>query len=135
MTDHLTENARLRAALEFYANPDAWNQPPVRTREGLFSVEYENEASKMQRDRGKIARAALATPAPDAVQEAARVLLAACPNPLFDRLKPIIMGEVTESIGYTDDVGNERSYKRPVSWTAMKEIIGLALRAISGDRT
>lgn len=55
-------NARLAAlqeALEFYANKEAWNQPPVQTREGLLSIEYENQASKVQSDRGKIARAAL----------------------------------------------------------------------------
>jgi hypothetical protein len=53
------ENKRLREGLAFYANPDAWNHPPVKTRNGLISVEYENEASQLQKDRGKIARAAL----------------------------------------------------------------------------
>ena len=47
---------RMRGALEFYADKDAWSQPPVRTREGLISVEYENQASKVQRDRGDFAR-------------------------------------------------------------------------------
>jgi len=51
--------AALQEALEFYANKEAWSQPPVRTREGLLSIEYENQASKVQGDRGKIARAAL----------------------------------------------------------------------------
>ena len=124
MTDLHTENARLRAALQ---NVMGHVDTPIGRRRliaGSSIPEWLTDA-----------RAALATPAPDAVQEAARVLLDACPNPLFDRLKPIIMGEVTESIGYTDDVGNERSYKRPVSWTAMKEIIGLALRTLAGERT
>lgn len=53
------ELERLRAALEFYADKDGWTQPPVKTREGLISVEYENQASKIQRDRGKVAREAL----------------------------------------------------------------------------
>ncbi len=55
----LEREAKLKAALEFYADKTPWNQPPVKTREGLFSVEYENTASMMQKDRGKIARAAL----------------------------------------------------------------------------
>ena len=57
MNDRITA---LEEALEFYADQSAWTQPPVKTRDGLLSVEYENQASKMQRDRGDIARAALA---------------------------------------------------------------------------
>ncbi len=53
------ENKRMREGLAFYANPDAWNQPPIKTRNGLISVEYENEASQLQKDRGNVARAAL----------------------------------------------------------------------------
>ena len=53
MTDHLTENARLRAALEEIVHG--------------YGPQH---LSKYARD---VARAALATPAPDAVQEAARV--------------------------------------------------------------
>lgn len=55
---------RLEAALQFYADTSGWNQPPVKTREGLFSIEYENQASKIQRDRGSVARQAL-TPTAD----------------------------------------------------------------------
>lgn len=57
MNDRITA---LEEALEFYADQSAWTQPPVKTRDGILSVEYENQASKMQRDRGDIARAALA---------------------------------------------------------------------------
>ncbi len=57
MNDRITA---LEEALEFYADQSAWTQPPVKTRDGLLSIEYENQASKMQRDRGDIARAALA---------------------------------------------------------------------------
>lgn len=53
----------LTEALAFYADRNGWNQPPVKTREGLLTVEYENHASKIQRDRGAKARAAL-TPTP-----------------------------------------------------------------------
>ncbi len=59
-TDKLrAEVEKLRAALEFYADKEAWSQPPVKTYEGLFTVEYENAASKVRQDRGRIARAAL----------------------------------------------------------------------------
>ena len=54
--------AELEGALGFYADKSGWNQPPVKTRDGLISVEYENQASKIQRDRGSIAHAALSTP-------------------------------------------------------------------------
>ncbi len=55
---------KAETALQFYADKSGWNQPPVKTREGLLSVEYENQASKIQRDRGAIARQAL-TPTAD----------------------------------------------------------------------
>ncbi|KPF74541.1 hypothetical protein IP68_12285 [Blastomonas sp. AAP25] len=47
-------------ALRFYADPEAWKHLPVKTREGLLGVEYENEAYKVHKDRGGIARAILA---------------------------------------------------------------------------
>ena len=53
------EYEALVEALEFYADKSGWNQPPVKTRDSLISVEYENQASKIQRDRGRIAVAAL----------------------------------------------------------------------------
>jgi len=56
----LIEVRALVEALEFYADKSGWNQPPVKTRDGLISVEYENQASKIQSDRGKRATAALA---------------------------------------------------------------------------
>lgn len=51
-----------REALEFYADETAWNQPPIKTRAGLLGIEYENQASKVRWDRGRIARLALAQP-------------------------------------------------------------------------
>lgn len=66
------------------------------------------------------------------IAAAAQALLDACPNPIFDQLKPALMGEVTERVGYTDEDGNEAYYDRPVSWDAMKEIIRAALRALKG---
>lgn len=67
------------------------------------------------------------------VEAAARVLLDSCPNPIFDQLKPALMGEVTERVGYIDDDDREAYYDRPVSWDAMKTIISAALRAIAGE--
>lgn len=73
------------------------------------------------------------TLAPDAgIAAAAQVLLDACPNPIFDQLKPALMGEVTERVGYTDEYGNEAYYDRPVSWDAMKEIIRATLAIMTG---
>ena len=66
------------------------------------------------------------------IAAAAQVLLDACPNPIFDQLKPALMGEVTERVGYTDEDGNEVYYDRPVSWDAMKEIIRAALAIMTG---
>lgn len=62
------ENARLIAAapdlleaLAFYADETAWNQPPVKAiAHELLGPAYENQASKVRLDRGRIARAAIA---------------------------------------------------------------------------
>lgn len=54
------EVERMREALEFYADKEAWNQPPVKTvSHELLGPAYENAASRVRLDRGKIARAAL----------------------------------------------------------------------------
>ncbi|MCX5581450.1 hypothetical protein [Kaistia terrae] len=53
------ENAGMLEALEFYGDETAWNQPPVKTHAGLLGIEYENQASKVQKDRGRLARAAI----------------------------------------------------------------------------
>ncbi len=58
--DLIAEVERLRGALRFYADKEAWTQPPVRVFDGEFGPAYQNAASKMQMDRGKIALAALA---------------------------------------------------------------------------
>lgn len=49
----------MREALEFYADESAWNQPPIKTRETELGTAYENQASKVRWDRGRIARKAL----------------------------------------------------------------------------
>jgi hypothetical protein len=78
------------------------------------------------------AESAEATPV--TVEEAARVLLAACPNPLFDQLKPVMMGEIVERFTGQDEDGEEISYTRSVSWDAIKQVIRFALRALAGEK-
>lgn len=65
------------------------------------------------------------------VREAAQVLLSACPNPIFDDLKPVLIGEFSERIEVKNEDGDDESVDIPVSWTVTKEIIFAALRALS----
>ena len=67
MTDHLTENARLREALAYYADQFCEGFCNDLPEAGTYHISMDDRCS------GCKARAALATPAPDAVQEAARV--------------------------------------------------------------
>lgn len=55
------QRAELLAALEFYGELTGWNQPPVQTSDHeIFGKAYQNQASKIQTDRGKLARAVIA---------------------------------------------------------------------------
>ena len=65
-TDLTAENARLRAALAFYSDEHNCGYDVGVTNYGLSC-----DVGEIIRDGGNIARAALATPAPDVVQEAA----------------------------------------------------------------
>lgn len=103
MTDLLTENARLRAALRYMVNHAKWSEE----NEGVYW-----EATK-------IAQAALATPAPDAVQEAARVLLA----------DGVAMQTLVDfQLRHSATASTKARSMRHVQMKA-------ALRAIAGDRT
>ena len=106
MTDLLTENARLRAALE------AVVQFQSLTFTGPFAAHNKGRTWK---DIMREAMSALATPAPDAVQEAARVLLAA---PYSD----------VQSAFYAIDKARDDD-------EGPEETFAAALRAIAGDRT
>lgn len=66
MTDHLTENARLRAALAYYADQFCEGFCNDLPEAGAYHISMDDRCS------GCKARNALTTPAPDAVQEAAR---------------------------------------------------------------
>lgn len=69
------------------------------------------------------------------VREAARVLADNTPNPVFDTLKPVLMGEHHLTLTGQDDQGDEFSYQEPVPWTVQKEIIRDALAALAKDPT
>jgi len=63
--------------------------------------------------------------------EAARVLLDGIPNPIFDALKPVLIGEHHVSLPALDDDGREHVRKVNVPWVVQKQIIAAALRAIA----
>ena len=67
------------------------------------------------------------------VQEAAKVLLAGVPNPIFDDLKPVLMGEFKQDFTSVDEDGDEIERSLSISWDVTKQIIHAALRAIAGD--
>lgn len=67
------------------------------------------------------------------VREAAKVLLAGVPNPIFDDLKPVLMGEFKQDFTSVDEDGDEIERSLSISWDVTKQIIRAALRAIAGD--
>ena len=121
MTDLLTENSRLRAALEEIARemhyPMGIGIPPQPT------------------SAARLARAALATPAPDAVQEAARVLLTD-PAAVM-ALAEAYDREDSAQRGEPDPHGAlfENEPCRAEWLDERKHCAAAALRAIAGDRT
>jgi len=78
------------------------------------------------------ARAAIAAMEPS-VAQAAKVLLDACPNPIFDDLKYPLMGEFSQTQPFVDENGDEDSMKVTIEWTVIKEIIEATLRALSKE--
>lgn len=68
---------------------------------------------------------------PMTVAEAAKVLLANTPNPIFDVLKYPMMGEFKQSIAVQDEDGEEVWRDVTIEWTTIKEILAAALRALS----
>lgn len=71
------------------------------------------------------------TPRAVSVQEAAKVLLDACPNPIFDNLKPVLIGEFHQTYPFIDENGEEVTARVNVSWSVTKDIIRAALRALA----
>ena len=132
MTDLLTENARLRAALaECEAEIDAY-----------IRQEYPLDHPIQERSRAHAfaanpARAALATPAPDAVQEAARVPEIAA---LIEAAKDLYETAIATKARVTGGIGGQtiecsmRSTMHSVSLFHL-DVLNDALRAIAGDRT
>ena len=131
-----TLNAICTAALDARAKLPA--QPALSAR----VVELEAERDAIERSfmdasdaySQEISALPAAQPAPVTVEEAARVLLDACPNPIFDQLKPLMMGEIVERFVGQNEDGEEESYTRSVSWDTMKQVIRFALRALAGDK-
>lgn len=90
------------------------------------------DAVQVLEDAETIIRAAtraLSTLSP--ITAAARLLQVNTPNPAFDLLKPVLMGEVSEAVTYLDADGNEYSDRRMVSWDAMKDVLRLAFHALA----
>jgi len=65
------------------------------------------------------------------VKDAAKVLLAACPNPIFDNLKYHLLGEFKETITEIDEDGEEQHRDVTIEWNTTKDIISAALSALS----
>lgn len=140
MTDLHTENARLRAALEACVN-----MLDDLVAESGRGIEYgEEDAFRMGEwfDDHELrdidtARAALATPAPDAVQEAARVPEIAA---LIEAAKDLYETAIATKARVTGGICGQtiecsmRSTMHSVSLFHL-DVLNAALRAISGDRT
>jgi hypothetical protein len=127
MTDLLTENARLRAALEAMLHRH------------ILYCGGESMAFAGHTDVALFqeARAALATPAPDAVQEAARVPEIAA---LIEAAKDLYETAIATKARVTGGIGGQtiecsmRSTMHSVSLFHL-DVLNDALRAIAGDRT
>ncbi len=67
-------------------------------------------------------------------QQAAKVLLENCPNPIFDVLKGALMGEHSFGVPEIDEDGDEVRRDIVVPWTTQKEIIQDALKALAESK-
>jgi hypothetical protein len=61
----------------------------------------------------------------------ARALLAGVPNPIFDNLKPKLMGEFEFEINDRDEEGDAISRCVCVPWDTIKDVVAAALHAIA----
>ncbi|WP_104019083.1 hypothetical protein [Roseovarius nitratireducens] len=98
----------------------------------VWPDELRAEANRRQARNNTRARADALTSAPVTVGEAARVLLDHTPNPVFDRLKPVMMGEHYVSLPYYDAQARERFENIAVPWTVQKDIVRAAFHALAG---
>jgi hypothetical protein len=117
MTDLITENARLRAALE-----------------AIYEITVEPAETDHKNVRGWIevtARNALATPAPDAVQEAARVPEIAA---LIEAAKALHRDMLERAQLKIDTISGDQ-YRIVNSGRTAWADFDAAIRAIAGDRT
>ena len=130
MTDHLTENARLREALAYYADQFCEGFCNDLPEAGTYHISMDDRCS------GCKARAALATPAPDAVQEAARVPEVAA---LIEAAKDLYETATATKARVTGGIGGQtiecsmRSTMHSVSLFHL-DVLNDALRAIAGGQ-
>lgn len=125
MTDHLTENARLRAALTRLLAP--FEGDPCRyDHHGYCQAHFiEDDCCVAE------ARAALATPAPDAVQEAAMVPEIAA---LIEAAKALHRDMLERAQLKIDTISGDQ-YRIVNSGRTAWADFDAAIRAIAGDRT
>ncbi|MGV8987778.1 MAG: hypothetical protein ACOH2H_16010 [Cypionkella sp.] len=62
---------------------------------------------------------------------AAQSLLDACPNPIFDILKPVLIGEFKQTIEDRNEDGEECRRDIRIEWSVTKEIILAALTELA----
>ena len=67
------------------------------------------------------------------VSAAAKVLLGAMPNPIFDNLKYPMIGEFSWSREVFDENGDEVTEKLVVPWVTCKEILEFAVRSLAKE--
>ena len=102
-----------------------------RRKKGEQFSSYEAAEAWAQSRHEKQVLECLAALEPVTVQEAARVLLAQTPNPVFDVLKPALIGEFSFQDPCYDEDGEEVIRKVIVPWDTTKKIISAALRALA----
>lgn len=74
------------------------------------------------------------SPAPgEAVREAAKVLASHTPNPVFDILKPALMGEYAVRLPDFAEDGNEYTRSVNIPWTLQKDMIRAAIAALASE--
>ena len=105
----------------FCGNPAQTNLPPMRSTVYCTGCATKCDDASTWNTRAR----------PMTVSEAAKVLLASTPKPIFDNLKYPMMGEFSQTQVFVNEDGDEDSMEVTIEWTAIKEIIEAALRALS----
>ena len=117
--------------VEFAANVERFNMSDAVEVDRVYG-EFSDAKAAAQADYERRILSAL-EPAPVGVEEAARVLLNHCPNPIFDNLKPVLLGEFKVKVAHVDEDGEEAWRDHALPWDNIKDVIRAALRALSGE--